>query len=87
MGANGRYWILFMYLSKHQYSNILLSSEGANSSPGQNGDMQSPKRVCNEYRNVLVERNSFPSPLKDRLLPFSSPRSKLPPPLQSAFSR
>ncbi|WVZ03209.1 hypothetical protein V8G54_024015 [Vigna mungo] len=47
----------------------------------QNGDIRSPKR------NVLMERNSFTSPVKDRLLPFSNLKSKLPPPpLQSAFS-
>lgn len=64
-----------------------LDAPGANSCPSQNGDMRSPKRTCSEYRSVLVERNSFTSPLKDRLLPFSSPKSKLPPaPLQSAFS-
>ncbi|KOM36454.1 hypothetical protein LR48_Vigan02g260400 [Vigna angularis] len=51
------------------------------SSPIQNGDIRSPKR------NVLMERNSFTSPVKDRLLPFSNLKSKLPPPpLQSAFS-
>ncbi|KAL9298301.1 hypothetical protein ACSQ67_024197 [Phaseolus vulgaris] len=51
------------------------------SSPTQNGDIRSPKR------NVLMERNSLTSPVKDRLLPFSNLKSKLPPPpLQSAFS-
>ncbi|KAL5700551.1 Retinoblastoma-related protein 1 [Ranunculus cassubicifolius] len=51
---------------------------------GQNGDMRSPKRVCGENRSVLVERNSFTSPLKDR---FNSLKSKLhPPPLQSVFA-
>ena len=35
-----------------------------------------------------MERNSFTSPVKDRLLPFNSLKSKLPPPpLQSAFAR
>ncbi|KAL7235839.1 hypothetical protein ACSBR1_019180 [Camellia fascicularis] len=54
---------------------------------GQNGDIQSPKRLCTEYRSVLVERNSFTSPVKDRLLTFNTPKSKLPPPaLQSAFA-
>lgn len=53
----------------------------------QNGDTRSPKRLCTEYRNVLVERNSFTSPVKDRLLPFSNLKSKLaPPPLQSTFA-
>ncbi|CAN1813540.1 Retinoblastoma-related protein [Linum perenne] len=51
---------------------------------GQNGDMRSPKRPCTDYRSVLVERNSFTSPAKDRLLAL---KSKLPPAaLQSAFS-
>ncbi|RZC59567.1 hypothetical protein C5167_006865 [Papaver somniferum] len=54
---------------------------------GQNGEMMSPKRVCGEYRNVLGERNSFTSPVKDRLL-VNSLKSKLPPSpfLQSAFA-
>ncbi|CAL0303645.1 unnamed protein product [Lupinus luteus] len=57
------------------------------SSPTQNGDMRSPKRPCTEYRNLLVDRNSFTSPVKDRLLHFSNLKSKLPPPpLQSAFA-
>ncbi|XP_050232092.1 retinoblastoma-related protein [Mercurialis annua] len=56
-------------------------------SPGQNGDIRSPKRPCPDYRSVLVERNSFTSPVKDRLLAFSNLKSKLPPPpLQSAFA-
>ncbi|KDP40561.1 hypothetical protein JCGZ_24560 [Jatropha curcas] len=54
--------------------------------PGQNGDIRSPKRSCPDYRSVLVERNSFTSPVKDRLLAFSNLKSKLPPPLQSAFA-
>ncbi|RZC71263.1 hypothetical protein C5167_034445 [Papaver somniferum] len=33
---------------------------------GQKEEMMSPKRVCGEYRNALVERNSFRSPLKGR---------------------
>ncbi|XP_058744187.1 retinoblastoma-related protein 1-like [Vicia villosa] len=53
----------------------------------QNGDPRSPKRLCTEHRNVLVERNSFTSPTKDRLLHLSNLKSKLlPPPLQSAFA-
>ncbi|KAA3453468.1 retinoblastoma-related protein-like [Gossypium australe] len=28
---------------------------------GQNGDVRSPKRLCTDYRSVLVERNSFTS--------------------------
>ncbi|KAA0034774.1 hypothetical protein IC582_022652 [Cucumis melo] len=55
--------------------------------PGQNGDIRSPKRLCTDLRSVLVERNSFTSPVKDRLMAFSSIKSKLlPPPLQSAFA-
>uniref|UniRef100_A0A5B7AGK9 Retinoblastoma-related protein n=1 Tax=Davidia involucrata TaxID=16924 RepID=A0A5B7AGK9_DAVIN len=56
-------------------------------SSGQNGDIRSPKRLCTEYRSVLVERNSFSSPVKDRFLAFNNLKSKLPPPaLQSAFA-
>lgn len=55
-------------------------------SPDRNGDARSPKRVCTEYRSVLIERNSFTSPVKDRLLGFNSLKSKLPPPIQSAFA-
>ncbi|KAM5551543.1 hypothetical protein ABKV19_026406 [Rosa sericea] len=56
-------------------------------SPGQNGDLRSPKRPCTEYRGVLLERNSFTSPVKDGLLALSNLKSKLPPPpLQSAFA-
>ncbi|KAJ0973519.1 hypothetical protein J5N97_021478 [Dioscorea zingiberensis] len=51
----------------------------------QNGDIRSPKRLCSEYRNVLVERNSFTSPGKERLLTFNSLKPKLPH-LQSAFA-
>ncbi|XP_077212332.1 retinoblastoma-related protein-like isoform X2 [Tasmannia lanceolata] len=51
-----------------------------------NGDARSPKRVYGDCRSVLAERNSFASPMKDRLLPVSSLKSKLPPPLQSAFA-
>ncbi|KAL6562716.1 Retinoblastoma-related protein 1 [Orobanche gracilis] len=54
---------------------------------GQNGDIRSPKRLCNELRSVLVERNSFTSPVKDRLLAINNLKSKLPSPiLQSAFA-
>lgn len=53
---------------------------------GQNGDIRSPKRPSTDYRSVLVERNTFTSPVKDRLLAFN--KSKLlPPPLQSTFAR
>ncbi|KMS99651.1 hypothetical protein BVRB_1g022190 [Beta vulgaris subsp. vulgaris] len=52
---------------------------------GQNGDIRSPKRACTEYRSVLVERNSFTSPAKDRLI--NNLKQKLTPPaLQSAFA-
>ncbi|XP_010464991.1 PREDICTED: retinoblastoma-related protein 1-like [Camelina sativa] len=55
--------------------------------PGQNGGIRSPKRLCTEYRSILVERNSFTSPVKDRLLALGNVKSKmLPPPLQSAFA-
>ncbi|KAL8519914.1 hypothetical protein ACS0TY_010739 [Phlomoides rotata] len=54
---------------------------------GQNGDIRSPKRVCTEYRSVLVERNSFTSPVKDRMLALNNLKSKFPPPiLHSAFA-
>uniref|UniRef100_A0A1D1ZL71 Retinoblastoma-related protein n=2 Tax=Anthurium amnicola TaxID=1678845 RepID=A0A1D1ZL71_9ARAE len=63
----------------------LLPVSKSETSPDQNGEARSPKRVCTEYRSVLVERNSFTSPVKDRLLTFSSLKSKLPL-LQSAFA-
>ncbi|KAF6143614.1 hypothetical protein GIB67_012413 [Kingdonia uniflora] len=53
---------------------------------GQNGDIRSPKRVCSDSRNVMVERSSFTSPVKERLLAFNGQKSRLPPPLQSAFA-
>ncbi|XP_040383154.1 retinoblastoma-related protein 1 [Oryza brachyantha] len=43
-------------------------------------EIRSPKRACTERRNVLVDNNSFRSPVKDTL------KSKLLPPLQSAFA-
>ncbi|XP_042436640.1 retinoblastoma-related protein-like isoform X3 [Zingiber officinale] len=49
----------------------------------QNRDPRSPKKACNEYRNVLIERNFLASPSKDRS--FNSPKSKAPP-LQSSFA-
>ncbi|CAI0474176.1 unnamed protein product [Linum tenue] len=62
-------------------------SQKHESSAGQNGDIMSPKRPCTEYMSVLVERNSFTSPVKDRLLALTNLKSKLPPPaLQSAFA-
>ncbi|KAG8048109.1 hypothetical protein GUJ93_ZPchr0008g13043 [Zizania palustris] len=45
-----------------------------------NDEIRSPKRACTERRNVLVDSNSFRSPVKDTL------KSKLLPPLQSAFA-
>ncbi|KZV57487.1 hypothetical protein F511_35212 [Dorcoceras hygrometricum] len=54
---------------------------------GQNGDIRSPKKTSTEYRSVLVERNSFTSPVKDRLMALNNTKSKFPPPaLQSAFA-
>ncbi|EYU26041.1 hypothetical protein ABFS82_11G082100 [Erythranthe guttata] len=58
-----------------------------NEKQGQNGDICSPKRLCTEYRSVLVERNSFTSPVKDRFLALNNLKPKIPPPfLQSAFA-
>ncbi|KAK9137314.1 hypothetical protein Sjap_007908 [Stephania japonica] len=52
---------------------------------GWNGDIRSPKRVCHDLRSALVERNSFTSPVKDRLL--NGLKSKYPPAaLQSVFA-
>ncbi|KAK1375038.1 retinoblastoma-related protein [Heracleum sosnowskyi] len=65
----------------------LTPSQKQESFPGQNGDIRSPKRVCTENRSVLVERNSFTSPVKDHLLATNNIKSRsLPPALQSAFS-
>ncbi|KAL4570058.1 hypothetical protein LXL04_025708 [Taraxacum kok-saghyz] len=51
---------------------------------GGGGDLRSPKRVCG---GVLVERNSFASPVKERLLGVNNVKSKiLSPALQSAFA-
>ncbi|GMI86207.1 RETINOBLASTOMA-RELATED, RETINOBLASTOMA 1, RETINOBLASTOMA-RELATED PROTEIN 1 [Hibiscus trionum] len=52
-------------------------------STGQNGDVRSPIRPSSEFRSVLVERNAFTSPVKDRLLALSNLRKA---PLQSAFA-
>jgi hypothetical protein len=49
--------------------------------PADKDEIRSPKRACTERRNVLVDSNSFRSPVKDII------KSKLPPPLQSAFAR
>lgn len=48
--------------------------------PVDTDEVRSPKRACTERRNVLVDSNSFRSPVKDVI------KSKLPP-LQSAFAR
>ncbi|XVF82466.1 hypothetical protein PTKIN_Ptkin16aG0050700 [Pterospermum kingtungense] len=66
-------------LQKHETSPGNLCS----SILGQNGDVRSPKRLSTDYRSVLVERNSFTSPVKDRLLAFSNLKKA---PLQSAFA-
>ncbi|KAK1311419.1 Retinoblastoma-related protein [Acorus calamus] len=50
-------------------------------SPDKNSGTSSPKRLCTEYRNVLVERNFFTSPIKDRVSSLKS-RSAF----QSAFA-
>ncbi|KAF6134022.1 hypothetical protein GIB67_038313 [Kingdonia uniflora] len=55
-------------------------------SPDQNGDIRSPKRVCTGNRIGSEERNFFSSPEKDGLLAHKSPKLKLAPPLQSAFA-
>ncbi|GMI73256.1 RETINOBLASTOMA-RELATED, RETINOBLASTOMA 1, RETINOBLASTOMA-RELATED PROTEIN 1 [Hibiscus trionum] len=52
-------------------------------SAGQNRDVRSPMRPCAEFRSVLVERNAFTSPVKDRLLALSNLKKA---PLQSAFA-
>ncbi|KAJ0560227.1 Retinoblastoma-related protein [Helianthus annuus] len=63
------------------------SLQKRDSSPGKSSILLSPKRVCTEYRSVLVERNSFTSPVKDRLLGINNLKSKLlSPALQSAFA-
>ncbi|XP_076892687.1 retinoblastoma-related protein-like [Bidens hawaiensis] len=63
------------------------SLQKRDSSPGKSNILLSPKRVCTEYRSVLVERNSFASPVKDRLLGINNLKSKiLSPALQSAFA-
>ncbi|CAN6464487.1 unnamed protein product [Victoria cruziana] len=46
----------------------------------------SPKKVTSDLACVLVERNSFTSPVKERLVSFSCFKNKLQPPLQSAFA-
>ncbi|KAF3781853.1 Retinoblastoma-related protein [Nymphaea thermarum] len=46
----------------------------------------SPKKVISDPVGVLLERNSFTSPVKERLVSFSCFKTKFPPPLQSAFA-
>ncbi|XP_018440086.2 retinoblastoma-related protein 1 isoform X1 [Raphanus sativus] len=69
-------------------SNHASSIQKPEACPGQNGDIKSPKRLCTDYRSILVERSSFASPVKDRLLALGNVKSKTlpPPPLQSAFA-
>ncbi|ERN06336.1 retinoblastoma-related protein [Amborella trichopoda] len=55
-------------------------------SPDKYSVVMSPKRVSTEAVGVLGERNSFTSPVKERLLAFNCFKSKLQPPLQSAFA-
>ncbi|CAI0474182.1 unnamed protein product [Linum tenue] len=78
---------IHMNLSSAGLPPIPPSQKHESSAAGQNGDIMSPKRPCTEYMSVLVERNSFTSPVKDRLLALTNLKSKLPPPaLQSAFA-
>ncbi|KAI8538553.1 hypothetical protein RHMOL_Rhmol09G0112700 [Rhododendron molle] len=44
------------------------STRGIKRDPQSKGDMRSPKRLCTEYRSLLVEWNPFTSPVKDRFL-------------------
>ncbi|KAG4203407.1 hypothetical protein ERO13_A05G399400v2 [Gossypium hirsutum] len=66
-------------LQKHETS----TGNAGSSILGQNGDVRSPMRPCTELRSVLVERNAFTSPVKDRLLALSNLKKA---PLQSAFA-
>ncbi|PPE01648.1 hypothetical protein GOBAR_DD01304 [Gossypium barbadense] len=66
-------------LQKHETS----TGNAGSSILGQNGDVRSPMRPCTELRSVLVERNAFTSPVKDRLLALNSLKKA---PLQSAFA-
>lgn len=74
-------------IAMHVNMSSLSSVQKPEAAPFQNGDMRSPKRHCPEFRSILVERNSFTSPVKDRLLDLSNLKSKLTSPaLQSAFA-
>ncbi|XP_027153073.1 retinoblastoma-related protein [Coffea eugenioides] len=76
-------------IAMHINMSSVSSLQKQENAPGavQNGDIRSPKRLCTEYRSVLVERNSFTSPVKDRLMALNNLKSKLPAPaLQSAFA-
>ncbi|KAI8556457.1 hypothetical protein RHMOL_Rhmol05G0254400 [Rhododendron molle] len=55
------------------------SIRGIKRDPQSEGDMRSPKRLCTEYRSLLVERNPFTSPVKDRFLVLNNLQSKVPP--------
>ncbi|PPR96311.1 hypothetical protein GOBAR_AA24358 [Gossypium barbadense] len=66
-------------LQKHETS----TGNAGSSILGQNGDVRSPMRPCTELRSVLVERNAFTSPVKDRLLALNNLKKA---PLQSAFA-
>lgn len=62
-----------------------MSSQKHGVTPGQNGDLRSPKRLCCENRGVLADHTLLTSPAKENSITFNSPRSKLPS-LQSAFA-
>ncbi|KAF5177194.1 Retinoblastoma-associated protein [Thalictrum thalictroides] len=55
-------------------------------SPGLDGEIRSPKRVCVD-KQTMLDCSSFISPVKDRFLVSKTPKSKLlSPTLQSAFA-
>nr|CAB3483661.1 unnamed protein product [Digitaria exilis] len=64
--------------TKRKYD-VMVSPAKSITSPNKD-EVRSPKRACTERRNVLVDSYSFRSPVKDII------KSKLPPPLQSAFA-
>ncbi|CAI9093324.1 OLC1v1028798C2 [Oldenlandia corymbosa var. corymbosa] len=75
-----------MHINMSSVSSIP-KNETVPGAPVLNGDIRSPKRLCTELRSVLVERNSFTSPVKDRLMALNNLKSKFPSPaLQSAFA-
>ncbi|XP_072980784.1 retinoblastoma-related protein-like [Typha angustifolia] len=63
----------------------LVPSRKRDASPDQNSDARSPKRTCTEYRSILVERNTFTSPVREHFSTISSHKSTLLP-LQSTFA-